>query len=305
MNRERNNSSGSEGGGRQVDQEEDKKSNKEEDESLSDEFLPSDESTPTHPVPSGGYIVPTKNDIMDHSWHTQLKEAEHYTKFMPAVPPANYVGYSKVGADHPTTTMDHPATTTTPCPGYVNNPGNSVSSNAQPSAGYVTFSSVKLGEPGTSPTPGYITVDQVNKLSGEDSKNSPLQPCDNPSLSPTKETPLSPVSPGYSRVGISAPSHGYVPNAPSKKEGMTNEFLTPTPYLDNSWVSSEESSKIPFKPSLGYVQAPLHNGLAGDQKKDDFAEPLLITPRNLAVNSSSPYNEVITRFSEGPAASMV
>jgi len=305
MNRERNNSSGSEGGGRQVDEEDDKKSNKEEDESLSDEFLPSDESTPTHPVPSGGYIVPSKNDIMDTSWHTQLKEAEHYTKFMPAAPPANYVGYSKVGTDQPTTTttMDQP--TPIPCPGYVNNQPNNVSSNAQPSAGYVTFSSVKLGEPGNSPTPGYITVDQVNKLSGEDSKNFPLQPCDNPSLSPTKDTPLSPVSPGYSRVGISAPSLGYVPNAPSKMEGMTNEFLTPTPYLDNSWVPSEESSKLPFKPSLGYVQAPLHNGLAGDQKKDDFAEPLLITPRNLAVNSSSPYNEVITRFSEGPAASMV
>ena len=112
------------------------------------------------------------------------------------------------------------------------------------------------------------------------------------------------ISPGYSRVGISPSSLGYVPNIPNKTEAVTNEFLKTSPYLDNSWAS-DETSKFPFKPSLGYVQAPLHSGVSAEQKKDDFAEPLLITPRNLSVNSPSPYNEVITRFSEGPAASMV
>jgi len=308
MNRGRNDSSASEespeGNKRHMDEENNDSPNKVMDGSLSEDFLPSNESTPTHTKPNFGY-VPTKNGVLDSTWPTRAKEAEHYTKFMPTLPTANYVGYSKVGTPSgPVVTQcDHPSLDS--CPGYVNNVNqtNNVSSNAQPSPGYVTFSSVKLGEPENKPTPGYITVDQVNKQSPADSKNSALIACD--TTSPLKDQSFSTlISPGYSRVGISPSSLGYVPNSPNKTEAVTNEFLTTTPYLDNSWAS-DETSKFPFKPSLGYVQAPLHAGVNADQKKDDFAEPLLITPRNLSVNSSSPYNEVITRFSEGPAASMV
>jgi hypothetical protein len=309
MNRERNNSSGSEegpmGNKRCVDEEDNDSSNRVMDGSLSDEFLPSDESTPTHSKPNFGY-VPTKNGLLDSSWPDQAKKYEHYTKFMPSVPTANYVGYSKVGTPSGplVTQFDHPSLDS--CPGYVNNvnqTNNVNSNNAQPSPGYVTFSSVKLGELENKPTPGYITVDQVNKQSVADSKNPAVITCD--TTSSGKDQPFSTVvSPGYSRVGISPPSVGYVPNALSKPEGVTNEFLTTSPYLDNSW-GGDEPAKFPFKPSLGYVQAPLHTAVRTDQKKDDFAEPLLITPRNLSVNSSGPYNEVITRFGEGPAASMV
>eukprot|EP00090_Calanus_glacialis_P006187 TRINITY_DN14855_c0_g1_i1.p1 TRINITY_DN14855_c0_g1~~TRINITY_DN14855_c0_g1_i1.p1 ORF type:complete len:1361 (-),score=228.52 TRINITY_DN14855_c0_g1_i1:1042-5124(-) len=308
INRGRNDSSASEespeGNKRHMDDENKDNTNEVMDGSMSEEFFPSDESTPTHTKPNFGY-VPTKNGLLDSTWPARAKEAEHYTKFMPTLPTANYVGYSKVGTPPGpvVTRVDHPSLDS--CPGYVNNVNqtNNVNSNAQPTPGYVTFSSVKLGEPENKPTPGYITVDQVNKQSLADSKNPALLACD--TTSPTKDQHFSTIiSPGYSRVGISPSSLGYVPNIPNKTEAVTNEFLKTSPYLDNSWAS-DETSKFPFKPSLGYVQAPLHARVSVEQKKDEFAEPLLITPRNLSVNSPSPYNEVITRFSEGPAASMV
>ena len=308
MNRERNDSSASEGRSngnrRYMDDENNENPNEVMDGSMSDTFLPSNDSTPTDTKPQFSY-VPTKNGLLDSTWPSRAKEAEHYTKFMPTIPTANYVGYSKVGTSPgPVVTReDHPSLDS--CPGYVNNVNqtNNVNVNAQPTPGYVTFSSVKLGEPEQKPTPGYITVDQVNKQSLADSKNPALNACD--TTSPTKDQPFATIiSPGYSRVGISPSSLGYVPNLPNSSEAVTNEFLTTPPYLDNSWAS-DETSKFPFKPSMGYVQAPLQRGVSLDQKKDDFAEPLLITPRNLSVNATSPYNEVITRFSEGPAASMV
>jgi len=268
---------------------------------MSDTFLSNVDSTSTPVKPQTQY-VPTKNSPLDTNWQTRAKEADqHYTKCMQTLPPSNYIGYSKVGTlpGPVVTQVQQPSLQSVPT--YINNVNQTYNANvnAQTPAGYVTFSSVKLGEPGQKPSPGYITVDQVNKQSLADSKNSAPNTCD--TTSPTKDQPFTNIiSPGYSRVGINPSSLGYVPNLPNCSEMVTNDFLTAPSY---SWANAEPS-KFPFKPSIGYVQAP-HSDVGLDQKKDEFAEPLLITPRNLSVNSPSPYNEVITRFSEGPAASMV
>jgi len=308
-NRDRNDSSASEEGPQEnkrcIEGGSKEDSNEVIDVSLSEEFLPSDNSTPTLTKPEI-QSVSNKNDLINNAWPTGLKESEHYTKFMPTLPASNYVGYSKVGTPHVPVVTPNNAETQESYIGYVNNvnQSNNPSSTTQPSPGYVTFSSVKLGEPEQKPSPGYITVDQVNKQQLTSPKIPALFNCD--TISPTKSSPFSStVSPGYSRVGIITSNTGYVPNVPVKSEPQCNEFLSNnSPYIENSWPS-EDSSKCAFKPSTGYVQAPLQTPGKLEEKKEDIAEPLLITPRNLSVNAPNSYNEVINRFSEGPAASMV